>query len=109
MILSNNKTSAQLSDKVAASLAKQIINLQIFFSTWLNRWFNAFSVRQKKQIAIAIGFVTSIVLMCGSFCSLYTIPKLSQNYTSAHIGQASEFPDPQFIKRQLTDSLTKKK
>jgi hypothetical protein len=32
MILSNNKTSAQLSDKVAASLAKQIINFQIRFS-----------------------------------------------------------------------------
>jgi len=109
MILSNSKTPAQLSDKVAASLAKQIINFQIRFSAWLNRWFNAYSIRQKKQIAIAIGLLTFIILISSSFCSFYTIPKLSQNYTSAHIGQASEFPDPQFIKRQLTDSLTKKK
>src|SRR3982750_3080863 len=109
MILSNNKTSAQLSDKVAASLAKQIINFQIRFSAWLNRRFNAYSIRQKKQIAIAIGLITVIVLMSSSFSSFYTIPKLSQNYTSAHIGQASDFPDPQFINRQLTDSLTKKK
>jgi hypothetical protein len=109
MILSNSKTSAQLTDKVAASLAKQIINFQIRISAWLNRWFNAYSILQKKQIAIAIGLITSIVLVSTSFCSFYTIPKLSQNYTSAHIGQASEFPDPQFIKLQLTDSLTKKK
>lgn len=109
MILSNNKTSAQLSDKVAASLAKQIINFQIRFSACLNRRFNSYSNPQKKQIAIAIGLITAIVLMSSSFSSFYTIPKLSQNYTSAHIGQASDFPDPQFIKRQLTDSLTKKK
>ena len=98
-----------MSDKVAAALAKQIINFQIRFSDWLSRWFNTYSIRQKKQIAIAIGLLTSIVLISTSFCSFYTIPKLSQNYTSAHIGQASEVPGPQFIKRQLTDSLTKKK
>ncbi|MDN3584936.1 hypothetical protein [Mucilaginibacter flavus] len=109
MNLSNSKTSAQLSDKVAASLAKQIITFQTRFSTCLNKWFNAYTVRQKKRIAIAVGMLTSIILVSSSFCSFYTIPKLSQNYTSAHIGQASEFPDPQFIKRQLTDSLTKKK
>lgn len=109
MNLSNSKTSVQLSDKVAASFAKQIITFQTRFSTWLNRWFNAYSIRQKKQIAIAIGILTTVILVSSSFCSSYTIPKLSQNYTSAHIGQASEFPDPQFIKRQLTDSLTKKK
>lgn len=109
MILSNRKTSAQLSDKVAALLAKQIISLQIGFSAWLNGWFNSYSIRQKKQIAIAIGLLTAIIIISSSFCSFYTIPKLSQNYTSAHIGQASEFPNPQFIKRQLTDSLTKKK
>jgi hypothetical protein len=109
MNLSNSKTSAQLSDKVAASLAKQIIDFQNRFSTWLNRWFNACTVRQKKRIAIAFGLLTSIMLISSSFCSFYTIPKLSQNYTSPHIGQASEFPDPQFIKRQLTDSLTNKK
>ncbi len=109
MIFSNNKTSAQLSDKVAASLAKQIISIQLRFSACLNKWFNAYSLRQKKQITIAIGLITAIVLLSGSFCSFYTIPKLSQNYTSAHIGQASEFPGVQFNKRQLTDSLTKKK
>jgi len=109
MNLLNSKTSIQLSDKVAARLAKQIINFQDIFSGWLNRWFNAYTIRQKKQIAIAIGLLTSILLIGSSFCSFYTLPKLSQNYTSAHIGKASEFPDPQFIKRQLTDSLIKKK
>lgn len=98
-----------MSDKVAASLAKQIINFQTLFSAGLNRWFNAYTIRQKKQIAIAIGLLISIILISSSFCSFYTIPKLSQNYTSAHIGQASDFPNPRFIKRQLTDSLTKKK
>ncbi|MBS1526382.1 hypothetical protein [Mucilaginibacter ginkgonis] len=109
MNLSNSKASAHLSDKVAASLAKRIINIQLYFSARLNKWFNAYSLRQKKQIAIAIALLTSIILISSSFCSFYTIPKLTQNYTSAHIGRASEFPDPHFIKRQLTDSLTKKK
>lgn len=105
----NSKTSAHLSDKVAASLAKQMITFQIRFSAWLNRWFNAYTVRRKKQIALAIGLLTSVILMSSSFCSHYTIPKLSQNYTAAHIGRASKFSYSQFIKRQLTDSLTKKK
>jgi hypothetical protein len=109
MKFSNNSMSAQLSDKVAASLAKQIIKFQLWFSARLNRWFNAYSIRQKKQIAIAIGLLTSIVLIGSPFCSFYTIPNLIQNCTSAHIGQASGAPDPQFTKRQLTDSLTKKK
>ena len=109
MNLSNSKTSAQFSDKVAASLSNQIITFQTRFSAWLNKWFNAYTVPQKKQIAIAIGLFSAIILVSSSFCSIYTLPKLSQNYTSAHIGQASEFPDPQFIKRQLTDSLTIKK
>ena len=109
MNLLKRNTSEQLSDKVAASMAKQIIRFQVRFSAWLNNWFNAYSIRQKKQVAIAIGLLTSIILLSTSFCSFYTIPKISQNYTSAHIGQASEFPDPKFIKRQLTDSLTKKK
>lgn len=106
---SKNNTSAELSDKVAASLAKYILKLQIRFSASLNRWFNAYSLRQKKQIAIAIGLFTSIILISSSFCGFYTIPKLSQNYTSAHIGQASDLPDHHFTKHQLTDSLTKKK
>lgn len=109
MNLSNSKNSVQLSDKVAARLAKQIINFQDLFSGRLNKWFNAYTICQKKQIVIAIGLLTSILLIGSSFCNFYTLPKLSQNYTSAHIGQASEFPNPQFIKRQLTDSLTKKK
>lgn len=109
MNLLKRNTSEQLSDRFAASLAKQIINFQIRISAWLNKWFNAYSIRQKKQMAIAIGLLTSIILISTSFCGFYTIPKISQNYTSAHIGQASDFPDPQFIKRQLTDSLTKKK
>ena len=109
MNLSNSKASAQWSDKVAASLAKKIMNIQLYFSAGLNKWFNAYSIRQKKQMAISIGLLTSIILISTSFCGFYTIPKISRNYTSAHIGQASNFPDPQFIKRQLTDSLTKKK
>ncbi|OCX54203.1 hypothetical protein BEL04_08045 [Mucilaginibacter sp. PPCGB 2223] len=109
MIFSNKKTSAQVSDKVAAMLANVIINMKFRFSNGLNKWINAYSTRQKKQIAIAIGFLTSILLISSSFCSFYKLPKLKQNYTSAHIGQASDIPDPQFIKRQLTDSLTKKK
>lgn len=98
-----------MSDKVAATVAKQIIKLQARISDWLNKWFNSYTIRQRKQIAIAIGLLTAILLVGSSFCSFYTIPKLSQNYTSAHIGQASEFPDPQIIKRQLTDSVTKRK
>ena len=109
MNLLKRNTSKQLSDKVAASLAKLIINIQIRFADWLNHWFNTYSIRQKKQITIATGLLTAIILLSSSFCSFYTIPKISQNYTSAHIGQAPQFPDPQFIKRQLTDSLTKKK
>ena len=105
---SKSKTSVQISDKVAASLAKQIIHLQIGLSSRLNRWFNAYSLRQKKQLVMAIGLLTAIILISSSFSTLYSLPKLTQNYTSAHIGQASDIPYPQLIKRQLTDSLTKK-
>jgi hypothetical protein len=48
-------------------------------------------------------------LVASAFSTYYTIPKLSQNYSSAHIGMASDVPGPNINKLQLTDSLTLKK
>lgn len=106
---SKNKTISILTDKVAARLANLIIVIQQRVSEWLNQRFNAYSTQGKKRIIIVFGLVISIFLVVGSFSSFYTIPKLSQNYTSAHIGLPSDLPKPLFTKRQLTDSLTKKK
>jgi hypothetical protein len=113
MNLFKNKISGdaktQVSDKVAAVLANSIIKFQQRLSGCLNQWFNACSIRRKKSILIAFALLTSIMLITGVFCTFYKIPKLSQNYTSAHIGMPSDLPKPQFSKRQLIDSLTKKK
>ncbi len=109
MNLSQNKTSQVFSNKVADMLANVIIKVQIACSNWLNQKFNAFSTQGKKRLLIAIGFMTSCFLIAGSFCFFYTIPKLSQNYSSAHIGMPSDMPKPIINEHQLTDSLTKTK
>lgn len=106
---SQNKTSQVFNNKVAANLANVIIKVQIVCSNWLNQKFNACSTQGKKRLLIAIGFITSLFLIAGSFCSFYTIPKLSQNYSSAHIGMPSDMPKPTINEHQLTDSLTKTK
>ncbi|NNU33679.1 hypothetical protein HK413_05125 [Mucilaginibacter sp. S1162] len=109
MNLFKNKTSGADNDRLAASLARKIVKFQRQISGRLNRWFNAFSINQKKRVVIIFGSLIAAVLIGGLFYPSYTIPKLSQNYSSAHIGQASDTPKPQLSKRQLTDSLTKRK
>ncbi len=108
MTSSKKNTSDLLTDKVAASLAGNIIKFQLRWSGWLNQRFNAYSTRGKKRIIIVFVLLTSVLLLAGSFCSFYTLPKLSQNYTTAHIGLPSDLPKPHISNRQLTDSLTKK-
>jgi hypothetical protein len=109
MKFSKNRTSNILTDKVAFLLASLIINMQIRSSAWLNQRFNACSTQTKKRLIIAIGLLSTILLVAGSFCSFYTIPKLSQNYSSVHIGLPSDIPKAHFTERHLTDSLNKKK
>jgi hypothetical protein len=109
MKLPENKRSDLLTDKVASILANLILHMQTCSSGWLNQRFNSCSTQEKKRLTVIIGLLSSILLIAGSFCSLYTIPKLSQNYSSAHIGMPSNLPKPHLNERQLTDSLTKKK
>lgn len=108
MNISQN-TSHILSNKVAGLLANAIIKGQVCCSTWLNQKFNGYSTQGKKRLLISIGLIAAIFLITGSFSSFYSIPKLSQNYTSAHIGMPSELPKPAINVHQLTDSLTKTK
>jgi len=104
-----NHASQVCSNKIATLLANVIIKIQINCSIWLNRKFNAYSTQGKKRVIIAIALITGIFLITGSFTSFYPLPKLSQNYTSAHIGMPSELPKPTISVHQLTDSLTKTK
>jgi hypothetical protein len=106
---SQSGTNSLVSDKIAAMIAGKIIGIQLQVSGSLNRWFNRFSTRGKKSLLLTTGVLSAILLVTSAFSSLYTIPKLSQNYTSAHIGMPSELPGPKFNKHQLTDSLTIKK
>jgi hypothetical protein len=109
MNISQNNTSHIVSNKVAGLLANAIIKVQVGCSNWLNQKFNGYSTQGKKRLLIAIGLLTSIFLIASSFSSFYTIPKLSQNYSSAHIGMSSDMPKPIINEHQLTDSLTKTK
>ena len=62
------------------------------------------------KISQAVNGPLFFLLITGVFSSYYSIPLWSNNnYTSAHIGMASETPKPNFSKHQLTDSLTIKK
>lgn len=97
------------SDKVAIALAEKIINFQQRVAARLNNWFNNYSVNQKKGILIISCALFASVLISGAFSSFYGMPLLSQNYSSAHIGQASDIPKIPKEKSQITDSLTKKK
>ncbi len=105
----DNQITNRVTEKVAAYLANQIIRAKCHLAQCLNQWFNAYTVRLKKRILIGAGLVLSIVLVGSAFSPSYTLPRLSQNYTSAHIGQSSDLPKPNLSKRQLTDSLTIKK
>lgn len=109
MNLSKIKKSPLLTDRFAAKIAHLIMSVQIRTSQWLNQRFNAYSTRSKKRIVILVGLLISTFLIAGSFSPFYTIAKLPKNYSSAHIGLPSDQPKTQFTKRQLTDSLTKKK
>jgi len=109
MSIYQNNTSNILSNKVAGLLANAIIKVQVSCSTWLNQKFNGYSTQEKKRLMISIGLIASIFLIAGSFSSFYSIPRLSQNYTSAYIGMPSELPKPAISVHQSTDSLTKTK
>jgi hypothetical protein len=112
-LFKNNRSkeaSNKGSDQLAAVLAKKLIKLQYRIAQSLNAWFNAYSIQQKKWIVLSSGLLVAGLLITGVSSSYYCIPLWSQrNYTSAHIGIASETPKPNFSKHQLTDSLTKKK
>jgi hypothetical protein len=105
----DNQIPNRITDKVATYLANQIIRAKYYLAQSLNQWFNAYPAPLKKKILVAAGLLFSIVLVGGAFSSTYTMPGLSQNFTSAHIGQSSDLPKPKFYKRQLIDSLTIKK
>jgi uncharacterized membrane protein len=102
-------TNNLVSDKIATMIAGKIIGIHLQVSGSLNRWFNRFSTRGKKRLSLTIGVLWAVILITSAFSSLYTIPKLSQNYSSAHIGMPSELPGPKLNTHQLTDSLTIKK
>ncbi len=102
-------SAMMLTEKVAGRIARVILTAQRRVSEWLNRKVNTWSNRGKKTALIITGVVTSILLISGTFTSYYRMPRLSQNYTSAHIGMASGLPQPKVQQRQLTDSLTIKK
>jgi hypothetical protein len=104
-----SRTTGMVSDKLAIIIANRMMAAQRYLSGSLNKWFNGRSVRGKKSILIAFGLLVAIMLVTSAFSSFYTIPKLSQNYSSAHIGMASDVPGPNINKLQLTDSLTLKK
>jgi hypothetical protein len=104
-----SRTTGMVSDRVAIMIANNIMAVQRYLSSSLNTWFNGRSVRGKKTILIAVGLLVAIMLVASAYSSYYTIPKLSQNYSSAHIGMASDMPGPKTSKLQLTDSLTLKK
>ncbi|GAB2977368.1 hypothetical protein GCM10027049_10560 [Mucilaginibacter puniceus] len=114
MNLFKNNRSKEASDKVndqlAAVLANRLIKVQFRIAQYLNAWFNAYSVKQRKWILLSSGVLIAGLLIAGVFSSFYSISLWSQgNYTSAHIGMASEIPKPNFSKHQLIDSLTIKK
>jgi hypothetical protein len=112
-LFKNNRSkeaSNKGSDQLAAVLAKKLIKLQYRIAQSLNAWFNAYSIQQKKWILLSSGLLVAGLLITGVSSSYYCIPLWSQrNYTSAHIGMASETPKPNISKHQLIDSLTKKK
>jgi hypothetical protein len=106
----SKETSNKVNDRLAAVLANRLIKVQFRIAHYLNAWFNTYSVKQKKWILILSGLLVAGFLITGVFSSFYSIPLWSQgNYTSAHIGMASEIPKPNFSKHQLIDSLTIKK
>jgi hypothetical protein len=114
MKLFKNNRSKEVSDKVndqlAAVLANRLIKVQCHIAKYLNAWFNAYSVKQKKWILVLSGSLVAGLLITGVFSSFYSIPLWSKgNYTSTHIGMASEIPKPNLSKHQLIDSLTIKK
>ena len=114
MNLFKNNRSKEAADKVndqlAAVLANRLIKVKFRIAHYLNAWFNAYSVKQKKYMLIISGLVVAAILITGVFSSFYSIPLWSQgNYTSAHIGMASGISKPNISKHQLIDSLTIKK
>jgi hypothetical protein len=113
-LFKNNKSQEdgdKGNDQLAAVLAKKLIQLQYRIAQSLNDWFNAYSIQQKKWILLSSALLVAGLLITGVFSSYYSISLWSQgNYTSAHIGMASETPKLNFnSKHQLTDSLTIKK
>lgn len=108
MSIIKNKVPIAVTDKVAIALAGKIIGIQRRLSAFLNAWFNGYSSRKKKCILMLLCLVVFLVLLSGVFSSFNRMPLLSQNYSSTHIGQASDTPKPQTENSQITDSLTKK-
>ena len=102
-------TAGLVSDKIAAIVAGKITLIQFKVSGCLNRRFNSYSTFKKKRLLFTIGGLLAILLITSAFTSFYTIPKLSQNFTSVHIGMPSDVPGLKLNKRQLTDSLNLKK
>ncbi|QQL50154.1 hypothetical protein [Mucilaginibacter ginkgonis] len=93
-------------EKIAASIAKCILNVQWKIASILNHWFNAYSTRQKKIALLLFWTSTSIFIAADTWRPFLSTAKISQYYNTAHIGQASDFPFSKLNKRQLTDSLT---
>jgi hypothetical protein len=97
----------RVNERLAALIAGRVVRFQYMIAAAMNRWFNAYSVRQKKWILFSFGLLVSTVLITGVCSSFYTIPlQAAQNYSSAHIGQPSKIPHQKINNNQLTDSLT---
>ena len=102
--------SDRVNTQLATVIASRLIKSQRCLAQYLNTWFNAYSINQKKWMLLSAGLLISASLITGIFSSFYSIPLLPQsNYSSAHIGMASGIPDHNFNKHQLTDSSTIKK
>ena len=102
--------SDRVNTQLAIVIANRLIKSQHWIAQYLNTWFNAYSINQKKWMLLCIGSLVSVFLIAGIFSSFYSIPLIPQNnYSSAHIGMASGIPERNFNKHQLTDSSTIKK
>ena len=110
-LFKNNKPKEvrdRINDQFAAVIANRLIKSQRGIAQYLNAWFNAYSINQKKWMLLGIGLLVSVFLIAGIFSSFYSIPLLPQsNFSSAHIGMASGISE--LNKNQLTDSSTIKK
>ena len=105
-----NDAVQKVNERLATLIADKVVRCQCLIATSMNKWFNTYSVGQRKLILLSFGLLVSAILVTGVCSSFYSIPlQPVQNYSSAHIGMPSVIPHQKINNNQLTDSLTIKK